>query len=157
MSISTSDAVTLGVGLFIFTGCIGFVGVALYVAYAKLDVMLGYFENSPAVTIKAPLKNEGPWGRLFVLGGIVGVIKAPGVYIPDGGACAEDIAKFPEELKARLIALYKVGGCFTWALFLFAAVTVVDWSSMGGRSAWACTVNDRCHTCLDFIMSAPMA
>lgn len=132
MSISTSDAVTLGVGLFIFAGCIGFVGVALYVAYSKLDVMLGYFENSPAVTIKAPLKNGGPWGRLFVLGGIIGVIKAPGVYIPDGGACVEDIAKFPEELKARLIALYKVGGCFTWALFLFAAVTVVDWSSMGG-------------------------
>lgn len=131
MSISTSDAVTLGVGLFIFAGCIGFVGVVLYVAYAKLDVMLGYFENSPAVTIKAPLKNGGPWGRLFVLGGIVGVIKAPGVYIPDGGACAEDIAKFPEELKARLIAIYKVGECFTWALFLFAVVTVVDWSSMG--------------------------
>lgn len=72
MSISTSDAITLGVGLFIFAGCIGFVGVALYVAYEKLDEMLGYFENSPAVTIKAPLKNGGPWGRLFVLGGIIG-------------------------------------------------------------------------------------
>ena len=131
MSISTSDAITLGVGLFIFAGCFGFVGVALYVAYAKLDVMLGYFKNTPAVIIRSPLKNGGPWGRLFVLGGIVGVIKTPGFYIPDGGACVEDIASFPEGLKARLIALYKVGGCFSWALFLFAAITVVDWSSMG--------------------------
>ena len=131
MSISTGDAVILGAGLFIFAGCFGFVGVALYVAYAKLDLMLDYFKNSPVVTIRASLKNGGPWGRLFVLGGIVGVIKTPGFYTPDGGACAEDIANFPKTLKARLIALYTVGGCFTWALFLFATVTVPDWSSMG--------------------------
>ena len=54
MSLSPVSALKLGVGLFIFAGCIAFVLVALYAAYTKLDVMLGYFKNSPAVMIKAP-------------------------------------------------------------------------------------------------------
>ena len=131
MSLSPVSALKLGVGLFIFAGCIAFVLVALYTAYTKLDVMLGYFKNSPAVMIKAPLKNGGPWGRLFVLGAVVGVIKTPDLFISDGGACRVDIANFPQDLKKRLITIYKVGGCFVWALMIYSVIFVVDWSSMG--------------------------
>lgn len=130
MSISLNDALILGAGALIFIGCISFVVVALYIAYTKLDAMLGFFKNSPAVMIRAPLRNGGPWGRLFVLGSIVGVLKVPGLYIPDGGACASDISSFPQGLKKKLITLYRIGGYFGWALLLYAVVLLVDWSTM---------------------------
>lgn len=131
MSLSPESALKLGAGLFIFTGCIAFVVVALYMAYTKLDLMLGCFKNSPAVMIKAPLKNGGPWGRLFVLGAIVGVIKSPDLFISDGGASRADIASFPQDLKKRLISIYKIGGCFSLALMIYSLVFLVGWSFMG--------------------------
>ena len=130
MSLNLNDALILGAGGLIFIGCISFVIVALYIAYTKLDVMLGCFKNSPAVMIRAPLRNGGPWGRLFVLGSIVGVLKAPGLYIADGGACVSDISSFPQDLKKRLITLYRIGGHFGWALLIYAVMLLVDWSTM---------------------------
>lgn len=131
MSLNASDTFALGAGLFIFTGCLVFLGIALYVAYTKLEEMLSHLKNCPAVMIKAPFKNGGPWGKLFVLGGIVSVIKTPGLYTPDGGASIEDIANFPKALRARIITLYRVGGYFFSALMLYATILLVDWSSMG--------------------------
>ena len=52
MSLSPVSALKLGVGLFIFAGCIAFVLVALYIAYTKLDVMLGYFKNNGFVEVQ---------------------------------------------------------------------------------------------------------
>ncbi len=132
MSLNISDALILGVGLSVFIACISILVVILYIAYTELDEILGYLQSSPAVIIKAPFKNGGPWGRLFLLGAIVGVLRTPEIYISDGGASVDDIANFPTTLKAKLINLYKVGGYFTWALFLYSAVLIVDWSSMSG-------------------------
>lgn len=131
MSASPENILILCTGLLIFTGYMTFLVIALYVAYTKLDALLGYFQNSPAVMIRAPFKNSGPWGRLFVLGAIVGVIKTPGLYLPDGGVSAEDIARFPQGLRKRLLLLNRVGGGFIWALMTYSAFLLVDWSTMG--------------------------
>ena len=131
MSVSAADKIFLGVSLISFGGLFVFLGVALHLAYTKMDMMLDHLKNCPAVMNRASFKNGGPWGRLFVLGGIVGVIKTPGLYIPDGGACIEDVAKFPGALKVRLITLYRVGFFFAWTLMLCSLVFLVEWSSMG--------------------------
>lgn len=130
MSLSIADKIFLCGGLIGFGGVFVYLGVALYIAYTKMDMMLAHFKNSPFIMIRAPMKDGGPWGRLFVLGGIVSVIQTPGLYIPDGGACPEDIDKFPKKLKARLITLHRVGCYFTLELLLLFVVFCIDWSSM---------------------------
>lgn len=131
MSASSGNILILCAGMLIFTGCMTFLVTALYLAYTKLDALLGYFQHSPSVMIRASFKNSGPWGRLFVLGAIVGVIKTPGLYLPDGGVSAEDIARFPQDLRKKLLLLYRVGGGFFWAFMTYSAVLLVDWSTMG--------------------------
>ncbi|WP_223526710.1 hypothetical protein [Pseudomonas sp. BF-B-26] len=86
-------------GLFIL------LGVALHLAYTKMDTMLSHLNNCPAVMVREPFKNGGPWGRLFLLSGIIGVVTAPHIYLRDGGASAEDLMNFPALLKRRLILI----------------------------------------------------
>ena len=86
-------------GLFIL------LGVALHLAYTRMDTMLSHLKNCPAVMVREPFKNGGPWGRLFLLSGIIGVITAPNIYLRDGGASAEDLINFPAPLKRRLILI----------------------------------------------------
>lgn len=72
MSFNTAEKIYLCVALIDFGGLIICLGIGLHLAYTKLDLMLGYLKNCPAVTNRAFLANGGPSGRLFVLGGITG-------------------------------------------------------------------------------------
>jgi hypothetical protein len=123
MSVSTANKFILWVGLIGFGGVFTFLGVALHLAYTKMDLMLNHLKNCPAVMNRAFLLNVGPWGRLVVLGGIMGLMITPRIYLRDGGANAEDLKSFPADLKRKLIVLHWAG----WVplLVVFGMVAVV--------------------------------
>ena len=73
--------------------------------------------------IRAPFKNGGPGGRLFVLGAIMGLMTVPRLYLRDGGASAEDLKNFPADLKRKLIVLHWAGGMF---LLVMCGMVAVD-------------------------------
>ena len=77
MSLGTADKIMLCVGLIGFGGVFLWIGIALHLAYTKMDLMLDHLKSCPAVTIRAPFKNGGPGGRLFVLGAIMGLMTVP--------------------------------------------------------------------------------
>lgn len=108
MSISAGEKIFLVVALADFTGIFISIGVALYLSYTKMDLMLGCFKNSPFVINLSLLLGSGWWGRLYVMGGITSVLVFPHIYLRDGGAIASDIESFPIDLKRRLILMCKI-------------------------------------------------
>ena len=121
MSVSTADKIFLCVGLIDFGGMFVWIGIALHLAYTKMDLMLDHLKNCPAVMIRAPFKDGGPSGRLFVQGAIMGLMTTPRLYLRDGGASADDLKNFPVDLKRKLIVLHWSTGFFLLVLFgLFA-------------------------------------
>ena len=103
MSLTTADKIFLCVGLIDIGGLLVWLGVALHLAYTKMDIMLIHLKNSPAVTIRVPFKSGGPWGKLFLLGGIMSAVTTPGIYLRDGGVNIEEIRNFPTHLKRKLV------------------------------------------------------
>jgi len=98
------------------------IGVALYMAYTKMDVMLGCLKNSSSVMSMASLRHGGPWGKLLLVGGVSGFITFPGFYLKRGSINAEDVNNFPVPLRRKLVALqWTVIGLFA-ALALLVAV-----------------------------------
>lgn len=81
------------------------IGVALYMAYTKMDVMLGCLKNSSSVMSMASLRHGGPWGKLLLVGGVSGFITFPGFYLKRGSINAEDVNNFPAPLRRKLVAL----------------------------------------------------
>jgi hypothetical protein len=87
------------VGLFIW------IGVALYMAYTKMDVMLEHLRKSPSAMSITSLSQGGPWGKLLLIGGVSGFVTFPGFYLKRGSINAEDINNFPVPLRRQLVAL----------------------------------------------------
>ena len=114
MSVSTADKIFLCISLSGFGGIFVWIGIALHLSYTKMDLMLAHLKNCPAVMIRAPFKDGGPSGRLFVQGAIMGLMTTPRLYLRDGGASAEDLKNFPADLKRKLIILHRTG----WVLLL---------------------------------------
>jgi hypothetical protein len=79
VTLSTADKLFLVVGLIDFGGLIACIGFALYLAYTKMKVLLGYFQNSSAVISLATLSCSGPWGKLMVVGGDLRICDIPRV------------------------------------------------------------------------------
>lgn len=79
-------------------------GLWLYTAYTKMDEILKHLPNCRAVQIKKSLMGKDPFGRLFMMGAIAGVLLTPKLYFKDGGADPEDIKNFPKRLK-KVIAI----------------------------------------------------
>jgi hypothetical protein len=130
MSLGAADKVFLTVSLVGLTGVLAFLTIALHTAYTKMDMMLSYLKHCPFIMSRAFLRDGGPWGRLLILGAIVGVLKTPGLYVPDGSVSIEDVLNFPRELKAKLIALYRFGNWFTLIFMLCGLYSYADWSTM---------------------------
>ncbi|WP_397450605.1 hypothetical protein [Pseudomonas sp. NA-150] len=124
MSLGISQKIFLCVSLTSFGGLFVCIGVALHLAYTKMDMMLEYLKNCPAVINRILFLRSGPWGRLFVLGGIIGVLLLPRPYLRDGGANAEDLKNFPADLKRKLIMLH--WACTTFLLILLGLYPVVE-------------------------------
>ncbi|MBV7512630.1 hypothetical protein [Pseudomonas sp. PDM25] len=126
MSISTADKIFLCVGLIDFVGIFIIIGISLHLAYTKMDVMLNHLQNCPAVMIRAPLRNGGPWGNMFLLGAIMGVMTTPRLYLRDGGASAEDLKNFPAVLRRKLIVLQWTGWGFLLVMFGLVAAAELE-------------------------------
>jgi len=114
MSVSAADKIFLCVGVIGFGGIFVWIGVALHLAYTKMDVMLSQLKNCPAVMVRISFNSAGPWGRLFVQGAIMGLMTTPSLYLRHGGACPEDLENFPVDLKRKLVTLHWAG----WVLLL---------------------------------------
>ena len=78
------------------------IGIALHMAYTKMDLMLEHLKNCSAIMNRAPLRHGGPWGKLLLMGGISGIVTFPGFYLKRGELSAEDLNSFPAPLKRKL-------------------------------------------------------
>lgn len=125
MSVSVAHKIFLSISIIGFSGLLIFLGVALHLAYAKMDVMLDHLKNCPSIMVRAPFKNGGAWGRLFVLAAIMGIMTMPNFYLRDGGANVKDLQSFPGNLRWKLIVLHWGGVvCISLLLGLFAVSTL---------------------------------
>lgn len=123
MSVSIAEKVFLGIAVLGFLGIAIWIAVALYFAYTKMDIMLDHLKNCPAIMIRTVLLDSGAWGRLHVLGVIMGLMVHPDVYLRDGGAITTDLDNFPSQLKRKLIVLQWCG--WTLLLLMFSAGIVL--------------------------------
>lgn len=89
----------------VIVGMFVWVGIALHMAYTKMDLMLTHLKNCSAIMIRAPLRHGGPWGKLLLVGGISGIVTFPGFYLKRGGMSFEDLSNFPVALKRKLAVL----------------------------------------------------
>ena len=95
------------------------IGVALSMAYTRMDTMLDHLKKSPCAMSIASLSHGGPWGKLLLIGGVSGFITFPGFYLKRGRISAEDINNFPVPLRRQLVALQ-------WTVIgLFAALALL--------------------------------
>ena len=79
------------------------IGIALYIAHLKMDVILEHLKNSSAGTRLAALKHGGAWGRLLLVGGASGLVTFTNFYIRRGTLSTEDVASFPVSLRQKLV------------------------------------------------------
>lgn len=126
MALSFADKIFLVVGLIDFGGLIACIGFTLYLAYTKMKVLLGYFQNSPAVISLAPLSYGGPWGKLMVVGGISGFVTFPDFYIKRDRISANDIRSLPSSLRFRLIVLQWSVIVLLLIMFFLAALVEME-------------------------------
>jgi hypothetical protein len=124
--LSFADKIFLVVGLIDFGGLIACIGFTLYLAYTKMKVLLGYFQNSPAVISLAPLSYGGPWGKLMVVGGISGFVTFPDFYIKRDRISANDIRSLPSSLRFRLIVLQWSVIVLLLIMFFLAALVEME-------------------------------
>lgn len=125
MNVSIAHKIFLCVSIIGFGGLMIFLGVALHLAYARMDVMLDHLKNCPSVMVRAPFKNGGVRGKLFVLAAIMGMMTMPNLYLRDGGANAKDLQNFPRRLRRKLIVLHWGGVVFIVLLLGLFAVTAL--------------------------------
>ncbi|WPX62086.1 hypothetical protein [Pseudomonas sp. MH10] len=121
MNVSTADKIFLCVGLVNFGGIFIWIAIALYLAYTKMDLMLGHMKNSPIVIIRVFLIHTGLWGRLYVFGLIMGMMVTPGMALRRGAVSAEDFKNFPANLKRQLIVMQWAGWGLLLVMFGFGA------------------------------------
>ncbi|WPN46788.1 MULTISPECIES: hypothetical protein [unclassified Pseudomonas] len=120
MSLSTADKVFLVVSLIDFGGMIACIGVALHLAYTRMDELLEHLKNCSAIMIRAPLRHGGPWGKLLLVGGISGIVTFPNFYLKRGQLNPEELRDFPAQLKRTLARLQ-------WSLISFLLLMLVLW------------------------------
>lgn len=118
MTVSLSEKIFMVVGLIDLMGLLVWIGVSLYLAYTKIDIMLAHLKNSSAVLTMRGLNYGGPWGKLMLVGGISGMITFARFYIGRGALSAQDFNKFPMALKLKLIVLQ-------WCLIALLSIMVV--------------------------------
>ena len=105
MSISVADALFLTSGLMVFGGVLVVFGAALYFGYTKGDALLECFPNSSSIiTIPAHI-DSGLLGKIRLVYSISSVVTFPRVFLKHGVVAAEDLVRFPSELRRKLVAL----------------------------------------------------
>ena len=81
------------------------IGIALYLSYAKGDLMSSHFKNSSSLLTFGIYRRTSLYGRLQLVGSISSILTFPGFFLKRGLANAEDIDSFPLPLKRQLVML----------------------------------------------------
>ncbi|ETD34924.1 hypothetical protein [Pseudomonas chlororaphis] len=81
---NTPEIVFGYLGRVVILGAFVWIGVALHMAYTKLDELLDHLKNCSAIMARAPLRHGGPWGKLLLIGGISGIVTFSGFYLKRG-------------------------------------------------------------------------
>ena len=112
----------------VLLGAFVWIGIALRIAYTKMDLMLESLKNSSIVNAFSLLRQGGPWGKLLLVGSISGVVTFPAFYIRRGRASADDLSTFPERLKFHLVMLQWAGiAILSLGLLLFLVGKFIGW------------------------------
>lgn len=93
----------------VLLGVFAWIGIALRIAYTKMDLMLRHLERSSVITNLNQLRQGGPWGKLLLVGSIAGVVTFPGFYVKRGHVSVDDLSTFPMLLKRKLVILQWAG------------------------------------------------
>ena len=105
MNISVADALFLASGLMVFGGALVVFGTALYLGYTKGDTLLECFPNSSSIiTIPAHI-DRGLLGKIRLVYSVSSVVTFPRVFLKQGVVAAEDLERFPSDLRRKLVAL----------------------------------------------------
>ena len=125
---STAEFVFGYLGGVVLLGVLVWIGVALHLGYTKMDMMLAHLQNCSAITVRAPLRNGGPWGKLLLVGGISGIITFPNFYLKRGELSPDDLAKFPVLLKRKLAFMqWSIIVLLSFAFLLWVIGKIVGW------------------------------
>ncbi|AJO79755.1 MULTISPECIES: hypothetical protein [Pseudomonas] len=125
---NTPEIVFGYLGGVVILGIFAWIGVALHMAYTKMDELLDHLKNCSAIMVRAPLRHGGPWGKLLLIGGISGIVTFPGFYLKRGELSAEDLNNFPAPFKRKLALLqWSVIGLLGVAFLLWVIGKVVGW------------------------------
>lgn len=99
----------------------------LHMGYTKMDEILESLKNSPCITVRAPLRYGGVWGKLFLAGGIANIVTFPGFYMRRGELNADDLKRLCPQLKRKMAVMQ-------WGtIWLFVAMGVLVTL---GKSGW---------------------
>ncbi|POA29196.1 MULTISPECIES: hypothetical protein [unclassified Pseudomonas] len=116
---NTAELIVGGLCGVVIALLIVWIGIALYIAHTKMDLILEHLKNSSAGTKLAALKQGGVWGRLLLVGGASGLVTFANFYIRRGTLSTEDVNNFPGPLKQKLVLVQ-------WsAIGLLSAMTVL--------------------------------
>lgn len=125
---STAQMVFGYLGGVVILGAFVWIGIALQMAYTKMDELLDLLKNCPAIMARAPLRHGGPWGKLLLIGGISGIVTFPGFYLKRGELSADDLNHFPAPLRRKFALMqWSVIGLLCVALVLWIVGKVVGW------------------------------
>ena len=100
---NTAELIVGGLCGVVIISMIIWIGIALYIAHIKMDMILEHLKNSSAGTRLAALKHGGAWGRLLLVGGASGLVTFKNFYIRRGTLSTEDVASFPVSLRQKLV------------------------------------------------------
>ncbi|WP_051414793.1 hypothetical protein [Pseudomonas sp. QTF5] len=117
MTLRTSEIIFLLVGIVDFAGVFILLGVMLYVAKTKTETILNHLRNSSISSRIIMLWHGGPWGRIYMMSEVFGIMRNPEYYIKAGTLSAEDMKTFPRKLRQNLITLHKLSLIF-WAVMM---------------------------------------
>lgn len=112
----------------VILGLFVWIGVALHMAYTKMDELLELLKNCSAIMARVPLRHGGPWGKLLLIGGISGIVTFPSFYLKRGELSANDLNHFPAPLKRKFALIqWSAIGLLSFALVLWIVGRVVGW------------------------------
>jgi len=105
MSVSIVDTLFLASGLMVFGGALVAFGIAVHLGYTKGDFLSGYFQNSSSLITMPVRLNTGLIGKVRLIYSVSSVVTFPRFFLKHGFVTAEDINRFPSDLRRRLVAL----------------------------------------------------
>lgn len=105
-------------------------GVALYLGYAKIDVIMSHLENSSSATALTYYRSLGAWGRVYFISRVAEIVAFPSDFIKRGSLSVEDLNGLPVSLRNTLV-IWRWGVLVLFALLLLlgGVSEVIDWGA----------------------------